>query len=108
MDGFIPHRERIRRFCAYFFFIVSQSHFERAIYICRAYVLNYLKHHPKIHGRMTLIVRQLQPGAEGLPIEVYAFTNDTDWSAYEGIQADIFDHLQAIAPEFGLRIYQRI
>lgn len=57
---------------------------------------------------MTLIVRQLQPGPEGLPIEVYAFTNDTNWSAYEDIQADIFDHLYAIAPEFGLRIYQRI
>jgi miniconductance mechanosensitive channel len=74
----------------------------------RAYIHNYLKYHPKIHERMTLIVRQLQPGAEGLPIEVYAFTNDTDWAAYEGIQADIFDHLHAIAPEFGLRIYQRI
>jgi miniconductance mechanosensitive channel len=74
----------------------------------RAYIHSYLKHHPKIHDRMTLIVRQLQPGAEGLPIEVYAFTNDTDWAAYEGIQADIFDHLYAIAPEFGLRLYQRI
>jgi miniconductance mechanosensitive channel len=74
----------------------------------RAYIHNYLKHHPQIHDRMTLIVRQLQPGAEGLPIEVYAFTNDTDWSTYEGIQADIFDHLCAIAPEFGLRLYQRI
>jgi miniconductance mechanosensitive channel len=57
---------------------------------------------------MTLIVRQLQPGPEGLPLEVYAFTNDTNWAAYEDIQADIFDHLYAIAPEFGLRIYQRI
>ena len=74
----------------------------------RAYIHSYLKHHPKIHDRMTLIVRQLQPGAEGLPIEVYAFTNDTDWAAYESIQADIFDHLYAIAPEFGLRLYQRI
>jgi miniconductance mechanosensitive channel len=74
----------------------------------RAYIHSYLKHHPKIHDQMTLIVRQLQPGAEGLPIEVYAFTNDTDWAAYEGIQADIFDHLYAIAPEFGLRLYQRI
>jgi miniconductance mechanosensitive channel len=74
----------------------------------RAYIVNYLKHHPKIHQDMTLIVRQLQPGPEGVPIEVYAFTNDTNWATYEGIQADIFDHLYAIAPEFGLRIYQRI
>ena len=73
----------------------------------RAYIRDYLKHHPKINDRMTLIVRQLQPGAEGLPIEVYAFTNDTDWVAYEDIQADIFDHIHAIAPEFGLRLYQK-
>ncbi len=55
---------------------------------------------------MTLIVRQLQPGPEGLPIEIYAFTNDTNWVAYEGIQADIFDHLFAVAGEFGLRVFQ--
>ncbi|MAF83456.1 MAG: mechanosensitive ion channel [Gammaproteobacteria bacterium] len=73
----------------------------------RAYIHSYLKHHPKIHEGMTLIVRQLQPGPEGLPIEIYAFSNDTDWSAYEGIQADIFDHICAIAPEFGLRLYQK-
>jgi miniconductance mechanosensitive channel len=74
----------------------------------RAYIYNYLKHHPKIHDRMTLIVRQLQPGTEGLPIEIYCFSNDIDWVAYEGIQADIFDHIGAIAPEFGLRLYQRL
>jgi miniconductance mechanosensitive channel len=73
----------------------------------RAYIRNYLQHHPKIHKDMTLIVRQLQPGTEGLPIEIYAFSNDTDWVAYEGIQADIFDHIYAIAPEFGLRLYQK-
>ncbi len=73
----------------------------------RAYIYNYLKHHPKIHERMTLMVRQLQPGTEGLPIEIYCFSNDTQWAAYEGIQADIFDHVFAIAPEFGLRLYQR-
>ncbi len=73
----------------------------------RAYIHSYLKHHPKIHNGMTLIVRQLQPGSEGLPIEIYAFSNDTDWAVYEGIQADIFDHLCAIAPEFGLRLYQK-
>jgi len=73
----------------------------------RAYIRNYLKHHPKIHDRMTLIVRQLQPGSEGLPIEIYAFTNDTNWVAYEDIQADIFDHIYSIASKFGLRIYQK-
>jgi miniconductance mechanosensitive channel len=73
----------------------------------RAYIRSYLRNHPKIHQGMTLLVRQLTPSGEGLPIEVYAFTNDTAWAAYEDIQADIFDHILAIAPEFGLRPYQR-
>ncbi len=72
----------------------------------RAYIFNYLKHHPKIHQNMTLIVRQLQPGPTGLPLEIYAFTNVTEWSVYEDIQADIFDHLLAIAGEFGISMYQ--
>jgi miniconductance mechanosensitive channel len=72
----------------------------------RAYIHSYLRNHPKIHQGMTLLVRQLSPSGEGLPIEVYAFTNDTSWAAYEDIQADIFDHILAIAPEFGLRPYQ--
>ncbi len=74
----------------------------------RAYILNYLKHHPRIHREMTLIVRQLQPGPMGLPLEIYAFTNITEWSAYEDIQADIFDHLLAVAGEFGLSMYQEL
>ena len=73
----------------------------------RAYVFNYLKSHPKIHDHgFTLLVRQLQPGPEGLPIELYCFSNDQDWARYEGIQSDIFDHILAILPEFGLRAYQ--
>ena len=73
----------------------------------RAYMRAYLKQHPGIRQDMTLLVRQLAPTAEGLPIQMYCFTNDTDWGVYEGIQSDIFDHMIAIAPEFGLRIYQR-
>jgi len=73
----------------------------------RAYAYNYLKNHPKIHKGMTLIVRQLGPGPEGLPLEIYCFTNTTDWAVYEDIQSDIFDHLLAIVPEFGLRLYQK-
>jgi miniconductance mechanosensitive channel len=73
----------------------------------RAYAYNYLKNHPKIDKNLTLIVRQLGPGPEGLPLEIYCFTNTTDWVAYEGIQSDIFDHLLAIVPEFGLRLYQK-
>ena len=73
----------------------------------RAYILAYLRQHPKIHQDMTLIVRQLQPGPDGLPMEIYAFSNDTDWSNYEGLQGDIFDHIFAIVSEFGLRVFQK-
>ena len=72
----------------------------------RAYAYNYLKNHPRIHKGMTLMVRQLSPGPEGLPLEIYCFTNTTDWIEYEDIQSDVFDHLLAIVPEFGLRLYQ--
>ena len=72
----------------------------------RAYVEFYLKQHQGIAQNQTLLVRQLQPTSEGLPLEIYAFTNTTAWASYEAIQSDIFDHLIAIIPEFGLRIYQ--
>jgi miniconductance mechanosensitive channel len=72
----------------------------------RAYVTEYLRAHPGIHKEMTLMVRQLQPGATGLPLEIYCFTNTTAWVDYEAIQADIFDHLYAIIREFDLRVFQ--
>ncbi len=72
----------------------------------RAYIWNYLRHHPAIHDQMTVLVRQLQPGANGIPIEIYAFTNTTDWAAYEAVQADVFDHLLAQSDEFGLQAFQ--
>lgn len=76
--------------------------------LLRAYVINYLKNHPKIRQDLTLIVRQLAPSASsGLPLEIYCFTNDTAWANYEGIQSDIFDHILSVIPEFGLRAYQR-
>lgn len=74
--------------------------------IFRIYIESYLKNHPKISKNMIHIVRQLQPSENGLPIELYAFTNKTEWIEYEGIQADIFDHILAVVPEFDLRIYQ--
>ncbi len=73
----------------------------------RAYVFEYLKAHPQVHDSMTLLVRQLEPGPEGLPLELYCFSRDTAWANYEAIQADIFDHLIAILPEFGLRPFQQ-
>lgn len=72
----------------------------------RAYLREYMQHHPKVHKDMTLLVRQLAPTTEGLPIEVYIFTNDTRWAFYEDIQADIFDHIYAILPQFNLRAFQ--
>ncbi len=72
----------------------------------RAYVFNYLKAHPTIHDGMTLLVRQLAPGPQGVPIEIYCFSNNTDWGNYEALQGDIFDHLFALLPEFGLRAFQ--
>ncbi|MCC5807558.1 MAG: mechanosensitive ion channel [Opitutales bacterium] len=72
----------------------------------RAYCLAYLKDHPGVFQEELMIVRQLDPGEHGIPIEIYAFTNKTQWVAYEGIQSDIFDHLLSIVGEFGLRVFQ--
>jgi miniconductance mechanosensitive channel len=73
----------------------------------RAYAWRYLKQHPNIRQDMTLLVRQLAPGPQGIPIELYCFTTTTAWGEYEDIQADIFDHLLAIVSEFGLRLFQQ-
>lgn len=72
----------------------------------RAYIELYLKAHPSIRSDFTLLVRQLSPNSHGIPIEIYCFTNDTAWANYENIQADIFDHILAIIPEFDLKIFQ--
>ncbi len=74
--------------------------------VFRAYVGNYLQNHPGINKESTLMVRQLEPTEKGLPLEIYAFTNTIQWAVYETIQSDIFDHLFAVAPEFGLHVYQ--
>ncbi|GKV56521.1 membrane protein [Sporosarcina sp. NCCP-2222] len=74
--------------------------------VFREYIQQYLRRHPGIHQEMTLMVRQLAPGENGLPIEIYAFANSTQWTYYETVQADIFDHLFAVAGEFGLRVFQ--
>jgi len=72
----------------------------------RAYVEGYLRNHSSIHNEMTFLVRQLAPAADGLPIEIYVFSNDTNWINYEAIQSNIFDHLLAIISEFDLKIFQ--
>ncbi|GJL78437.1 MAG: hypothetical protein NPINA01_14260 [Nitrospinaceae bacterium] len=72
----------------------------------RAYLVSYLKAHPDIHQGLTLMVRQLDPTNEGLPIQIYAFTKTTEWNEYEDIQSDIFDHIFSVLPEFGLRAHE--
>jgi miniconductance mechanosensitive channel len=73
----------------------------------RAYVQAYLDTHPRIHHGLSCMVRQLASGPQGIPLELYCFTDTVAWAEYEGIQADIFDHLFALLPEFGLALYQQ-
>jgi miniconductance mechanosensitive channel len=89
-DGTIPHHRRLTN-----------------IGTLRAYLIEFLRAHPHIHQDMTLMVRQLEPGPDGLPLEIYAFTNDTRWPQYEGIQGDVFDHVLSTIPQFGLRVFQK-
>jgi miniconductance mechanosensitive channel len=72
----------------------------------RAYCTAYLRSNPLISQEMTLMTRQLEPTPQGLPLEVYAFANTVVWEEYEGIQSDIFDHIIAALPKFGLELYQ--
>lgn len=74
--------------------------------VYRNYILNYLKDHPSVSNSFTTMVRQLQPTAQGVPIEVYCFADTINWAKYEMIQADIFDHLYVATEKFGLRLYQ--
>jgi miniconductance mechanosensitive channel len=74
----------------------------------RKYIYNYLKENEYIRDDLTFLIRQLQPGQSGIPIEIYVFTNDTNWINYENIQSDIFDHLLAALPEFELAAFQII
>jgi miniconductance mechanosensitive channel len=74
--------------------------------VFRAYIIAYLWANPKINQDMTFLVRHLAPPPQGLPMEIYGFSSDQAWANFEAIQADIFDHLLAIVPEFELRVFQ--
>lgn len=76
------------------------------LYVFRHYLELYLRHHSKVNKKMTLMVRQLQPTPQGLPLELYFFSATTQWVAYERLQAEIFDHLLAILPVFRLKVFQ--
>lgn len=77
------------------------------LYVFRSYLQNYLREHPRTHKELMIMVSQMQPTSEGLPLEIYCFSNTTVWPEYEQIQGEIFDHILAVIPEFGLRIFQR-
>jgi miniconductance mechanosensitive channel len=74
--------------------------------VFRAYLEAYLRRHPRIHKDMTFLIRQLSPNETGIPLEVYVFSVDQEWAKYESLQADIFDHILAVIPEFDLRTFQ--
>ncbi|MGA2654362.1 MAG: mechanosensitive ion channel domain-containing protein [Gammaproteobacteria bacterium] len=91
------------------YFISSCQKFETAITnlgVFRAYLQDYLRNHPDLHKHMTCLVSQLAPSPEGLPIEVYVFSHHLEDNEYESLQADLFDHILAILPYFGLRVFQ--
>ena len=76
------------------------------LYVFRHYVEYYLRHHPKVNADMIMTVRQLQPTAQGLPVELYFFSADTTWLKYEHLQAEVFDHVLAMLNVFGLKVFQ--
>ena len=86
--------------------ILSEEKWLTNVGIFRAYVVAYLKAHPQISSVHTFLVRHLQPTEHGLPIQIYVFSSDTIWVNYENIQADIFDHILSVIPEFELRVFQ--
>ena len=74
--------------------------------VFRAYLTNYLKSLPTVNQDLTCMVRQLQPTEQGIPLELYFFSAIKAWVPYEGVQADVFDHVLAIIPEFDLHVFQ--
>ena len=74
--------------------------------VFRAYLTNYLKNLPTVNQDLTCMVRQLQPTPTGIPLEIYCFSKNKEWVAYEKIQSDIFDHLLAVIPYFNLQVFQ--
>jgi miniconductance mechanosensitive channel len=76
------------------------------LYIFRHYMEYYLRHHPKVSQELIMTVRQLQPTAQGMPIELYFFSADTAWLKYEHLQAEVFDHVLAMMHTFDLKVFQ--
>ena len=86
--------------------VEREDKFTVNLHIFRNYLENYLRHHHRVNQNMIIMVRQLQPTAQGLPLELYFFSNGTDWIPYEHLQSEIFEHVFAVLPTFGLRVFQ--
>lgn len=86
--------------------IEREDKFVVNMHVFRNYLESYLRHHSKVNQEMTIMVRQLQPTAQGVPLELYFFIDNTDWVPYEHLQAEIFEHVFSVLPTFGLRIFQ--
>ena len=76
------------------------------LHVFRNYLENYLRRHPRVNKNLTIMVRQLQPTVQGLPLELYFFYDGTTWIPYEHLQAEIFEHVFAMLPKFGLHVFQ--
>ncbi len=86
--------------------VVVNKRRQTNIGVFRKYIELYLRNHARIHQDMTFVIRHLQPGPAGIPIEIMVFSKEQSWPVYESLQADIMDHILSVIPEFGLRVFQ--
>lgn len=86
--------------------IEREDHIVVNLHVFRNYLEDYLRHHPRVNKDLTIMVRQLQPTVQGLPLELYFFYAGTEWLPYEHLQSEIFEHVFAMLPNFGLRVFQ--
>ena len=86
--------------------VEREDQFVVNLHVFRNYLEDYLRHHHRVNQEMTIMVRQLQPTSQGLPLELYFFSQGTDWIPYEHLQSEIFEHVFAVMPTFGLRVFQ--
>lgn len=86
--------------------IEREDHIVVNLHVFRNYLEDYLRHHPRVNKDLTIMVRQLQPTVQGLPLELYFFYAGTEWLPYEHLQSEIFEHVFAMLPTFGLRVFQ--
>jgi miniconductance mechanosensitive channel len=101
-------KEQLAQFAAKGWLQGVEQGSDEVVNLCvfRNYLEDYLRRHPRVNSNMMILVRQLQPTPQGLPLELYFFSDGTDWIPYEHLQAEVFEHLFAVMPRFGLRVFQ--